>query len=176
MIVVSGCANENGNSETVTVIWPTYLVNMAGYTAEQQVELIKEGNSEKQYTNTVYANEDGSITFKMNKKQLDNNKEKFRANIEENIETAKGYEIESNISGDYKELTFRLSRTVAIDDFINVYALTAINIIALQMFQREDPEDWHLVVRVIDADTGRQIKEGTLPDEEWSLKPEDWEE
>jgi len=59
---------------------------------------------------------------------------------------------------------------------ISVYALTASSIIALRMFQGENPEDWHLVVRVIDTDTGRQIKEGTLPDEEWRLKPEDWEE
>jgi len=149
---------------------------MMGYTAEQQVELIAESNEEKQYANIVYANEDGSITFEMNEKQLDNNRKKFMDHIEKSIETAKENKIELKVSDDYKELTFTFSKTVVIGVFISLYSLTASSIIALRMFQGEDPEDWHLVVRVIDADTGRQIKEGTLPDEEWSLNPEDWEE
>ena len=176
MIVYVGCTDVNSDSGAITIIWPSYLINMMGYTAEQQVELIAESNEEKQYANSIYANEDGSITFEMNEKQLDNNRKKFMDHIEKSIETAKKNKIELKVSDDYKELTFTFSKTVVIGDFISLYSLTASSIIALRMFQGEDPEDWHLVVRVIDADTGRQIKEGTLPDEEWSLKPEDWEE
>jgi len=176
MIAVNGCANRNSNSETTTIIWPKYLINMMGYTAEQQVELFQEGNEDNKYADSVYANEEGTITFEMNGEQLQNCKEKFKNNVKKNIETARKYEIEVDISDDYKEVIFKYSKTVLMDDFLSIYALVVSSVVALRMFQGESPEDWHLKIKIINKDTDKIIKEGVAPDEEIRISPEDWKE
>ena len=68
--------NSCTNSEARVIIWPAYVVNMGGYTAKEQAEMFKESN-----TNSIYANDDGSITFEMNEKQLQSIKERFITNM-----------------------------------------------------------------------------------------------
>lgn len=176
LLIILLVCNSCSNLETITVVWPTYLVNMTRYTAEQQVELINKSNEDNKYANTVYANEDGSITIEMNAKQLQNNKGKFIKYMDEIIEEAGENEITINVSDDYKELTFEFSRMVDANVFVGTLASASCNVVVLQMLLGENPDDWHLNIKYINSDTGNVIKEGTIPDEELNLSPEDWEE
>jgi len=171
LVVCSGC----NNAKPITVIWPKYLVNMMGYSAEQQVELFQESNKDDKYASDVYANDDGSITFKMNKEQLKNSENKFTDNLTTNIEIAKEYGIIVTIS-DNKEVIYRCSSEIEVSDFIKVYVATVSTVITLKMISGEDSDDWNLQIKVIDENTGRIIKEGTIPEEEIRILPEDWEE
>ena len=132
MIVYVGCTDVNSDSGAITIIWPSYLVNMMGYTAEQQVELIAESNENNQFANSIYANEDGSITFEMNEKQLQRNLDKFNDNLKENIETAKQSGIKVEVGDHYQAITFEFTNEV-LDMFTTFYVTTASNVIALQM-------------------------------------------
>ena len=159
-----------------TIIWPAYLINLGGYTAKEQVELIKKSNIDNLYANNVYENEDGSITFDMNTEQLKNSKERFIANMEETIETAKKYGIIVHVNDNYSEITFSLSRGGEAYNSLSVVTLITADVIALQMFSGEDPKDWNLKIKFTDRDTDRTVKEVTIPDEELLISPEDWEE
>ena len=152
------------------------MVNMGGYTAEEQVELLKESNTNSIYANSIYANDDGSITFEMNEKQLQNIKERFITNMEETIKEAKENEIIVDVSDDYKTAVFEFSGKVNINNFMATYALTISTAVVLQMFLGEDPNDWHLKIKIVNADTNTIVKEGSIPDEEIRISPEDWEE
>ena len=44
----------------------------------------------------------------------------------------------------------------------------------LQMFLGGDPNDWHLKIKIINADTNTIVEEGSTPDEEIRISPEDW--
>ena len=176
MIAANGCANRNSNSETTTIIWPAYLINLGGHTAKEQVELIKKSNIDNLYANNVYENEDGSITFDMNTEQLKNSKERFIANMEETIETAKEYGIIVHVNDNYSEITFSLSRGGEAYNSLSVVTLITADVIALQMFSGEDPKDWNLKIKFTDRDTDRTVKEVTIPDEELLISPEDREE
>jgi len=176
MIAVNGCANRNSNSETTTIIWPAYLINLGGYTAKEQVELIKKSNIDNLYANNVYENEDGSITFDMNTEQLKNSKERFIANMEETTETAEEYGIIVHVNDNYSEITFSLSREGEAYNSLGVVTLITADVIALQMFSGEDPKEWNLKIKFTDRDTDRTVKEVTIPDEELLISPEDWEE
>ena len=176
MIAVNGCANRNSNSETTTIIWPAYLINLGGYTAKEQVELIKKSNIDNLYANNVYENEDGSITFDMNTEQLKNSKERFITNMEETTETAEEYGIIVHVNDNYSEITFSLSREGEAYNSLGVVTLITADVIALQMFSGEDPKEWNLKIKFTDRDTDRTVKEVTIPDEELLISPEDWEE
>jgi len=149
---------------------------MGGYTAKEQAEMFKESDMDHIYTNSIYANEDGSITLEMNEIQLKSNQKKFMNNIEENIKTAEENEITVIVSDDYKSVTFESSSKVETNDFMSTIALTSSNIAILQMFLGEDPNDWHLKIKIINADTNTIVKEGSIPDEEIRISPEDGEE
>jgi len=175
MIVCMGCSDVNSDSEAITIIWPSYLVNMMGYTAEQQVELIAESNENNQFANSIYANEDGSITFEMNEKQLQRNLDKFNDNLKENIETAKQSGIKVEVGDHYQAITFEFTNEV-LNMFTTFYVTTASNVIALQMMSGEEPDNWNLQIKIVDENTGKIIKEGTIPEEEIRILPDDWEE
>jgi len=98
------------------------------------------------------------------------------SNIEENIKTAKENEITVIVSDDYKSVTFESSSKVEINDFMSTIALTSSNIAILQMFLGEDPNDWHLKIKIVNADTNTIVEKGSIPDEEIRISPEDWEE
>ena len=127
------------------------VIKRYSYTAEQQAELITESNEERQY-----ADEDGSITFEMNEKQLDNNI--------------------VYVNDNYREITFSLSKEGEAYNSLSVVTLITSDVIALQMFSGEDPKDWNLKIKFTDRDTDRTVKEVTIPDEELLISPEDWEE
>jgi len=127
------------------------VIKRYSYTAEQQAELITESNEERQY-----ADEDGSITFEMNEKQLDNNI--------------------VHVNDNYREITFSLSKEGEAYNSLSVVTLITSDVIALQMFSGEDPKNWDLKIKFIDRDTDRIVKEVTIPDEELLISPEYWEE
>jgi len=148
---------------------------MGGYTAKEQAEMFKESNTNSIYANSIYANEDGSITFEMNEKQLQRNLDKFNDNLKENIETAKQSGIKVEVGDHYQAITFEFTNEV-LNMFTTFYVTTASNVIALQMMSGEEPDNWNLQIKIVDENTGKIIKEGTIPEEEIRILPDDWEE
>jgi len=174
LVIVIFICNSCSNREIIVISWPTYMVNMGGYTAEEQVELLKESNTNSIYSNSIYANDDGSITFEMNEKQLQSIKERFITNMEETIKEAKENEIIVDVSDDYKTIIFECSRDADLNIFMTTYALMTSSAAVLQMFLGEDPNDWHLKIKIINTDTDKIVEEGSIPDEEIRISPEDW--
>ena len=163
---------EKKEEEILKVELPQKFLNIAGKSAEETVEEIKEGGN----CLTIYENEDGTVTVEITKKQQEywmSSRGELMEELQEQFkEYDEKYRLEHNES--YTQVDAYYNLELPADKAIVYVRYAEFLCASYQLFSGVDGDEWKVTINVYNSDTGKLVKTGDS-DVDLEYDNSDWE-
>lgn len=172
-VLLCSCTQE---PQTEEYIWPDFLLENLGVTAEEQVQQYENGGEKAVLlASGMIANEDGSVTVVVTPEQKDFQLQQIEDFLSQMVDKASEAGGILEISEDRTAYKFGITQDMVVSETSMIYGVVFSQSVLYQIFHGADPYTAKVHYTIYNLENDKVLAEGYTPGDAFTVNPEDWE-